>query len=129
MAEQPKFDLDCLLKAKRFEMPDEAFWDAFNARLKQCLPTEVQPRRVKFAEVFALWLRRLMPVATVGLLVFGGVCHFSSRFNASHLEMCFQPSDIRECHVLSFHTSGTPGFAKSVLEKSIASAEKSDFTF
>ena len=32
--EQPKFELERLLKAKRFEMPDEAFWDAFDARLR-----------------------------------------------------------------------------------------------
>lgn len=129
MAEQPKFELERLLKAKRFEMPGEAFWDAFDARLKVSLAEEVQPRRVSWRQYLGAWLRRLTPVAAVGLFVFGGVCHFSSRFNTPHLEMCFQPSDVRECHVLSFHASGTPSFAKSVLEKSIASAEESGFTF
>ena len=127
--EEPKFELERLLKAKRFEMPDEAFWDAFDARLKASLTEEVQPKRVSWKQYLGAWLRRWSPVAAVGLFVFGGVCHFSSRFSAPHLEMCFQPSDIRSCRSLSFHVSPLSGVVKSVLKKNVALTDGDRFTF
>ena len=129
MAEQPKFELERLLKAKRFEMPDEAFWDAFDARLKVSLAEEVQSRRVSWRQYLGAWLRRWSPVAAVGLFVFGGICHFSSRFNASCLEMCFQPSDVRSCRSLAFHIAPSSEIARSVLKKNVALTDGDRFTF
>ena len=129
MAEQPKFELERLLKAKRFEMPDEAFWDAFDARLKASLAEEVQPRRVSWKPYLGTWLRRWSPVAAVGLFVFGGICHFSSRFNAPHLEMCFQPSDVQSCRSLSFDISVSSEIERSVLKKNVALMDGDRFTF
>lgn len=129
MAEQPKFELERLLKAKRFEMPDEAFWDAFDARLKVSLAEEVQPRRVSWKRYLGAWLRRWSPVAAVGLFVFGGVCHFSSRFNAPRLEMCFQPSDVQSCRLLAFHIAPSSEIARSVLKKNVALTDGDRFTF
>ena len=127
--EQPKFELERLLKAKRFEMPDEAFWDAFDARLKASLTEEVQPKRVSWKQYLGAWLRRWSPVAAVGLFVFGGICHFSSRFNAPHLEMCFQPSDAHACRSLTFSVAPSSEIAKSVLKKNVASTDGDRFTF
>lgn len=127
--EEPKFELERLLKAKRFEMPDEAFWDAFDARLKASLAAEEQPRRVSWKQYLGTWLRRWSPVAAVGLFVFGGVCHFSSRFNAPRLEVCFQPSDIRSCRSLAFRISPSSEVAKSVLKKNVALMNGDRFTF
>ena len=127
--EEPKFELERLLKAKRFEMPDEAFWDAFDARLKASLAEEEQPQHVSWKQYLGAWLRRWSPVAAVGLFVFGGICHFSSRFNASCLEMCFHPSDVRSCRSLSFHVSPSFGVVKSVLKKNLASTDGDRFTF
>ena len=127
--EEPKFELERLLKAKRFEMPDEAFWDAFDARLKASLAAEVQPWHVSWKQYLGMWLRRWSPVAAVGLFVFGGVCHFSSRFNVPRLEMCFQPSDIRSCRSLSFHISPSSEVVKSVLKKNVALTDGDRFTF
>ena len=117
------------MKAKRFEMPGEAFWDAFDARLKVSLAEEVQSRRVSWRQYLGAWLRRLSPVAAFGLFVFGGICHFSSRFNAPCLEMCLQPSDIRSCRSLSFHVSPSSGVVKSVLKKNVALTDGDRFTF
>ena len=127
--EKPKFELERLLKAKRFEMPDEAFWDAFDARLKASLAAEVKPRSVSWKQCLGALLRRWSPVAAVGLFVFGGVCHFLSRFNAPHLEVCFQPSDVRSCRSLSFHVSPSSGVVKSVLKKNVALTDSGRFTF
>ena len=127
--EEPKFELERLLKAKRFEMPDEAFWDAFDARLKASLAEEVQPWHVSWRQYIGAWLRRWSPVAAFGLFVFGGVCHFSSRFNVSRLEMCFQPSDIRSCRSLSFDISVSSEIARNVLKKNVALTAEDGFTF
>lgn len=129
MAEQPKFELERLLKAKRFEVPDEAFWDAFDARLKASLAEEVQSRRVSWKQHLGTWLRRWSPVAAVGLFVFGGICHFSSRFSAPHLEMCFQPSDVQSCRSLSFDISVSSEIERSVLKKNVALTDGDRFTF
>jgi len=129
MAEQPKFELERLLKAKRFEMPDEAFWDAFDARLKASLAAEAQSRHVSWKQYLGAWLRRWSPVAAVGLFVFGGICHFSSRFNASRLEMCFQPSDVQSCRSLAFSVAPSSEVAKSVLKKNVALTSENGFTF
>lgn len=129
MAEQPKFELERLLKAKRFEMPDEAFWDAFDARLKASLAEEMQPRRVSRKQYLGAWLRRWSPVAAVGLFVFGGVCHFSSRFNAPHFEVCFQPSGAQSCRLLAFHVAPSSEIVKSVLKKNVALTDGDRFTF
>ena len=127
--EQPKFELERLLKAKRFEMPDEAFWDAFDARLKASLAEEVQPWHVSWKQYLGTWLRRWSPVAAVGLFVFGGICHFSFRFNASHLEVCFQPSDVQSCRSLAFHITPSSEIARSVLKKNVALTSEDGFTF
>ena len=127
--EEPKFELERLLKAKRFEMPDEAFWDAFDARLKASLAAEVQPRRVSWRQYLGAWLRRWSPVAAVGLFVFGGICHFSFRFNAPHLEVCFQPSDVQSCRSLAFHVVPSSEVVKSVLKKNVALTDGDRFTF
>ena len=127
--EKPKFELERLLKAKRFEMPDEAFWDAFDARLKASLAAEIQPQRVSWKQYLGTWLRRWSPVAAVGLFVFGGVCHFSSRFNAPRLETCFQPSGAHACRSLSFHVAPSSEIAKSVLKKNVALTAANGFTF
>ena len=127
--EEPKFELERLLKAKRFEMPDEAFWDAFDARLKSSLAAEVQPRRVSWRQYLGAWLRRWSPVAAVGLFVFGGICHFSFRFNAPHLEVCFQPSDVQSCRSLAFHVAPSSEVVKSVLKKNVALTDGDRFTF
>ena len=127
--ERRKFDLDQLLKAKRFEVPDEAFWDAFDARLKKRLVDEVQPRRVSWKEIFGLWLRRWALVTTVGLFVFGSVFHLF-RSDLPRLETCYRPSDIRSCRSISFCPSASLELAKSVLQKkSVALTDNRHFTF
>ena len=117
------------MKAKRFEMTDEGFWDAFDARLKGSVGGGKQRRGVSWKQYLGAWLRRWSPVAAVGLFVFGGICHFSSRFNAPHLEMCFQPSDVQSCRSLSFDISVSSEIERSVLKKNVALMDSDRFTF
>lgn len=90
-----EFNLSQLLQLKRYEMPTEAFWDEFDARLQQQLAS-VSPAPISPIHNLVVWMRRLFPVTAICMVMIGmlyalGVQHprFISLNQPNMLASCF----------------------------------------
>ena len=128
MIEQQDLKLGALLKLKRYEMPTEAFWAAFDAGLRTKLDlTPVQKRSSWFTQCVG-FLYRFSPltVACAVMLLLG--LSFSSN-NRERYDVVSQPVSLNECRSSVLKATSNI-LAKSVIQKKmVASAAPNCFSF
>jgi hypothetical protein len=128
MIEQQDLKLGALLKLKRYEMPTEAFWTAFDADLRTKLDlTPIQKKCSWFSQWVGI-LYRFSPltVACTVMVLLG--LSFSSN-NRERYNVISQPVSLNECRS-SVLKSTSNALAKSVIQKKmVASAAPNCFSF
>jgi hypothetical protein len=128
----PKLDLETLLQLKRCERPNEAFWDAFDARLHQRLSEEVAPRSSNKWLAFVYRLQRLLPIPVGCGIAAGLLCSVVWLPSVEQLMPCSQPMALQECQysVARLHSidGGVP-FSMVQKNEKTPSLIAADFSF
>ena len=94
----PKLDLETLLQVKRCERPSEAFWDAFDARLRRRLSAEVANVSAPCKwRALVCRLQRLLPVPVGCGIAVGLMCSVIWVPTVERLMSYPQPVALQEC--------------------------------
>lgn len=129
MMEQQDLRLGALLKLKRYEMPTEAFWTAFDANLRTKLDlTPIQKKHAWFTQ-FVGALYRFSPLTVACTVMLLLALNFSTGINKERYDVVSQPVSLNECRS-SVLKATSDILAKSVIQKKmVASTATNCFSF
>lgn len=125
-----KFELERLLQAKQYEMPPEAFWDDFHAKLQERLQAEQGSVRISWKQLWMALARRWTPAFVTCGLVLTCIMYGAFRSTPVRFVVSYQPSSVQNCHYSSFQQPLQVEAVKTILQKKkVASTAIHPFTF
>ena len=126
--EQQDLKLGALLKLKRYEMPTEAFWTAFDADLRTKLDlVPTQKKHSWFTQCIGA-LYRFSPLTVACTVMLLLALNFSSS-NRERYDVVSQPVSLNECRNSVLKATSNI-LAKSVIQKKmVASTTTNCFSF
>lgn len=128
MIEQQDLKLGALLRLKRYEMPTEAFWTAFDADLRTKLDLVPAQKKCSWFTQWVGVLYRFSPLSVACTVMLLLVLNFSST-NKARYDVVAQPVSMSECRN-SVLKATSDILAKSVIQKKmVASASTNCFSF
>ncbi len=130
--EVQKIDVESLIRLKRNEMPNEAFWDEFDHQLQLRLANEMVVAKDTVWNRLSYWIRRFVPLASGCALAVLLIISFVKPSGMSRYVVLSNPASVEECSrsvlTSSFYEDGVP--MKSVIQKKmIASNVANCFSF
>ena len=129
MMEQQDLKLGALLRLKRYEMPTEAFWTAFDANLRTKLDLTPASKKRSWFTQFVGALYRFSPLTVACTVMFLLALNFSSDFRKERYDVVSQTVSSNECRN-SVLKATSDILAKSVIQKKmVASAATNCFSF
>lgn len=129
MTEQQDLKLGALLRLKRYEVPTEAFWTAFDANLRTKLDLVPAQKKYSWFTQFIGALYRFSPLTVACTVMFLLALNFSSDIRKERYEVVSQPVSLNECRSSVLKTTSDV-LAKSVIQKKmVASATTNCFSF
>ena len=129
MIEQQDLKLGALLRLKRYEMPTEDFWTAFDANLRTKLDLTATTKKEFWFSRFVGALYRFSPLTVACTVMFLLALNFSSDIRKERYEVVSQPVSLNECRSSVLKTTSDI-LAKSVIQKKmVASAAPNCFSF
>ena len=128
MMEQQDLKLGALLRLKRYEMPTETFWTAFDADLRTKLDLVPAQKKCSWFTQWISALYRFSPLTVACTVMLLLVVNFSSN-NKVRYDVVSQPISLNECRNSVLKTASNV-LAKSVIQKKmVASATTNCFSF
>ena len=128
MIEQQDLKLGALLKLKRYEMPTEAFWMAFDADLRTKLDLTPAQKKCSWFTQWVSALYRFSPLTVACTVMLLLAVNFSSN-SKERYDVVSQPVSLNECRSSVLKATSNV-LAKSVIQKKmVASATTNCFSF
>lgn len=129
MMNRKKLDLEDLLKLKRCEIPQETFWETFDAGL-QAKISSITPKRFVWENLWTVF-RKFSPALASCAIALMVAVHFGCRNKTSRYDIVAMPTSISDCQTsVLVPDAAVQLLAKSVIqEKMVATTSANCFSF